>query len=122
MNPQPVVRKLTLSRDYKFMYENFVISTQNELLLLLENKGGKIFAFRFDSILYKYGYPNDEGLGFHPMSKFGLRFYGLYQVDNSTWISESDEARSNSVGNLFTDYQHYIVTFKDVTLDVLSKG
>jgi hypothetical protein len=122
MNKKPIVTKLTLRKDYKFMYENFVISTQHELYLLLEKHGGQINALKFDFILYKYGYPNDEGLGVHPMSKFGLSFYGLFRVDNSEWIKKLNEKRPKTSWDLFGAYQHYIVTFKDVTLDVISKG
>jgi hypothetical protein len=122
MDKKPIVTQLTLSKDYKFMYENFVISTQHELYLQLENHGGQVDALKFDFILYKYGYPNDEGLGVHPMSKFGLGFYGLFRVDNSEWIKKLKERRPNTSWDLFEEYQHYIVTFKDVTLDVISKG
>ena len=122
MDKRPIVTKLTLTKDYKFMYENFVISTQQELYLLLENHGGQINALRFDFILYKYGYPNDEGLGAHPMSKFGLGFYGLFRVDNSEWINKLGKRRPKTTWDLFADYQHYIVTFKDVTIDIISKG
>jgi hypothetical protein len=122
MDKKPIVTQLTLSKDYKFMYENFVISTQREMYLLLQNHGGQIDALKFDFIIYKYGYPNDEGLGVHPMSKFGLGFYGLFRVDNSEWIDKLEERRPKTTWDLFADYQHYIVTFKDVTIDIVSKG
>lgn len=121
MDKKPIVTQLKLSKDYKFMYENFVISTQHELYLLLENHNGHVDALKFNSILYKYGYPNDEGLGVHPMAKYGLGFYGLFLVENSEWITELNETRSKTSSDLFAGYQHYIVTFKDVTLDVISK-
>ena len=104
------------------MYENFVVSTQRELYLLLENHDGQIDALKFDFLLYKYGYPNDEGLGVHTMSKFGLDFYGMFQVENSEWITKLENQRSDKSYGLFEEYQHYIVTFKDVTIDILSKG
>lgn len=118
----PKVVEVKLSKNYKFMYENFVISTQYNLYLLLENHGGQVAALKFDFILYKYGYPNDEGLGVHPMSEFGLGYYALFRVDNSEWIKKLVERRSKSSLDLFEHNQHYIVTFKDVTLDVISKG
>lgn len=122
MNNRPTVTKLTLNKDYKFMYENFVISTQHELYVLLEKNGNVINALKFNFILYKYGYPNDEGLGVHPMSQYGLGFYGLHRVDHSQWISKLNERRPKKPWDLFENYQHYIVTFKDVTIDVISKG
>lgn len=103
------------------MYENFIISTQHELYLLLDESNGTVSALKFDFLIYKYGIPNDEGLGAHPMAKFGLGFYGLYQVDNSPWIIELNDARPIKTYDLFEGCTHYIVTFKDVTLDVISK-
>jgi hypothetical protein len=104
------------------MYANFMISTQREIYLVLVKHGAHVDALKFNFILYKYGYPNDEGLGTHPMSKFGLSLYGLFRVDNSEWIKKLDERRSKTSWDLFEEYQHYVVTFKDVTLDVISKG
>ena len=60
MSDKPTVTKLTLSKEYKFMYENFIISTLQELYLLLVNHGKQIDALKFKFIIYKYGYPNDE--------------------------------------------------------------
>lgn len=122
MKKKPIVTQLSLSKDYKFMYENFVISTQTILYLLLENNNGQIDALKFNFILYKYGYPNDEGLGVHPMTEFGLGSYGLFQVHNSEWIDQLDKRRPKTTWDLFKNYQHYIVTFKDVTVDIISKG
>ncbi|HYV92462.1 MAG TPA: hypothetical protein VE978_11780 [Chitinophagales bacterium] len=103
------------------MYENFVVNTQRELYLLLEEDKGIVDVLKFDFLIYKYGYPNDEGLGVHPMIKFGLGFYGFYVVENSTWISEMKKKRPKTSFDLFADYKHYIITFKDVTVDVIGK-
>ena len=56
------------------------------------------------------------------MTKYGLSFYGLYRVDNSEWIKKLNDRRPKTSWELFENYQHYIVTFKDVTIDVISKG
>ena len=120
MNRQPKVTEIKLSKDYKFMYENFVISTQNELYLMLEEKNGLINVLKFSFLIYKYGYPNDEGLGVHSMAKYGLRWYGFYHVVNSIWINELNEKRPKVSYDIFADREHYIITFKDVTLDIIS--
>ena len=62
------------------MYENFVVSRQQNFYVLLEESNNKIDALKFDPIIYKYGYPIDEVS--HPLSKYGLGFYGLFKVDN----------------------------------------
>ena len=117
----PIVTELQLDKKYRFMYENFVINTQRELYLMLEENNGIVDAIKFNFLIYKYGIPNDEGLGAHPMAKFGLGFYGFYHVANSTWIAELKEQRPKTSYDLFSDAEHYIITFKDVTIDIISK-
>jgi len=117
----PVVTELQLRKKYRFMYENFVINTQRELYLMLEENNGIVEAIKFNFLIYKYGIPNDEGLGAHPMAKFGLGFYGFYHVANSTWIAELKEQRPKTNYDLFSGFDHYIVTLKDVTIDIISK-
>ena len=73
--------EVSLNKDYQFMYEGFVVSSQQTLFLLLTQKYDKIDALKFDFLLYKYGYPNDEAS--HPLAIYGLRSYGLFKVDNS---------------------------------------
>lgn len=105
------------------MYENFVVSTQHALYLLLEKKGGRVSALKFDFLYFKYGTPNDEGIGSHPMAKFGLGFYDLFLVKESSWIAElSQQRKGNTAWDLYRGCDHYIATFKDVTLDVVSRG
>jgi len=118
---QILVSEIKLSREYQFMYENFVVSSQRRLLLLLEKEQDIIHCLSFDFKIYKYGYPNDE-VG-HPMMKYGLGFYGLFKVENSPWIEELLAANSghphHSDSN-YNKYKHYIAKFKDVTLEVVA--
>jgi hypothetical protein len=119
---EPKVNEIKLKKDYQFMYENFLISSQSDLYLLLEESGGLIDALRFNFLIYKYGYPNDEAMAAHPMSKYGLGFYGLYEVFNSPWIVEirnSNRIHPRHIDKMYNDYKHYIARFKDVTLDVI---
>ena len=70
--------KITLEKDYKFMYENFIVSTQQNLFLFLEENNGIIEALNFQFKVYKYGYPNNEvGL---PSKISGVEIYGISQV------------------------------------------
>lgn len=73
-NLSPVVSEVQLSREYRFMYENFVIATQRETFLPLERNGDQVHALKFDSPNIKYGAQNDEARGGHPLSKYGLGF------------------------------------------------
>jgi len=72
----PIVKEVRLGRDYSFMYENFVLATQSAVYLLLEKKDDSVFALRFDSHECRYGGPNDEAHGGHPLAKHGLGIYG----------------------------------------------
>jgi hypothetical protein len=105
------------------MYENFIISSQQELYLLLEENDGIFDTLKFDFSVYKYGYPNDEVLGAHPLAKFGLTWYGFFEVTNSPWINElkvANRIHPSHNDSFYNNRKHYIVTFKDVTLDVIT--
>lgn len=120
---EPKVNEIKLGKAYKFMYENFLISGQRELYLLLKEHDGFLDIIRFNFLIYKYGYPNDEAMGAHSMAKYGLGFYGLFEVVNSPWIieiSDSNRIHPPYNANIYSEYKHYIARFKDVTLDVIS--
>jgi len=120
----PRVFEVPLSKAYSFMYENFVIATQHELYLLLEKTEGTVRAIKFDFSASKYGSPNDEARGGHPLAKYGLGVYGLYQVAGSPWIRElmaANRVHPRHTDALFADLKHYIACFKDVTLEVVCK-
>lgn len=53
---------------------------------------------------------NDEGLGKHPYAKYGLKWYSFNEVSDS----------KESLGWSALRARHWVVTFKDVTLDVLA--
>ena len=55
---------------------------------------------------------NDEGLGQHPYAAAGLQFYSFQE------ILGSEEAKSWEL----LGATHWVVTFKDVTLDVIARG
>jgi len=116
------ITEVKLQKDYAFMYENFVFSSQHRLFLVLEYLDNQIDTLQFDFVTYKYGYPNDEVS--HPLSKYGLGFYGLYKVINSPWITEIVDNNRQHPGHsdtLFEKVEHYIAKFKDVTLEVISR-
>jgi hypothetical protein len=118
--PKVSVAEVKLSRDYSFMYENFVILTQGGAYLFLERDGGNTHALYFDSPQCRYGGPNDEAHGGHPLAKHGLGLYGLYVVDNSPWIHEmivANRAHPRHSDSMFSHDKHYIACFKDVKFE-----
>ena len=58
----------------------------------------------------KFGYPNDEGLGGHPLYKHGLGFYDVFEVLDSSWIQQMTEQR------------HFIFTFHDSTFECVANS
>jgi hypothetical protein len=62
-------------------------------------------------MLTKFGSPNDEGLGQHPLYKRGLSFYNVYEVLNSSFVQKE-------IGT-HTDLHHWIFTFKDSTFECI---
>lgn len=120
-NPTISVTEISLKKDYAFMYENFIVSSQQKLVLLLEQADNIIDTLQFDFLIYKYGYPNDEVS--HPLSKYGLSSYGLFQIANSPWVTElrdNNRQHHRHTDSSFDNYKHYIARFKDVTLEVIS--
>jgi hypothetical protein len=122
---KPKVTEIKLSRDYSFMYENFVILTQSGAYLLLEKDGENVHALYFDSPSCKYGGPNDEAHGSHPLAKYGLGFYGLFEVENSPWIDEmmvANRVHPRHSDSLFSGRRHYIACFKDVKFESVCRA
>lgn len=122
MNLSPTVTPIELRIPYKFMYENFVVVTQHEVFLMLEKRGDAVFCLRFNSLSQmKYGGPNDEAINSHPLYKYGLGPYGLYEVRNSPWIKEqmiANRVHPQHSDDLFNHRRHFIACFKDVTFEV----
>ncbi len=117
----PKVTEVALSKHHRFMYENFVIATQHDVYLLLEKRGDVLSAIHFGSARIKYGSPNDESRGSHPLAQHGLGIYGLFEVENSPWIKElivANRVHSKHADAMFGRFKHYIACFKDVTLEV----
>src|SRR5262245_44767281 len=55
---------------------------------------------------------NDEGLGRHPYARAGLKFYTFHEV-----VGSAEADRWSSLGA-----RHWVVTFKDNTLDVVARS
>ncbi|KAF2509996.1 hypothetical protein EYY60_10780 [Flavobacterium zhairuonense] len=116
-------KEIELNSNYNFIHNNFIISSQNDLFLLLEEKNDLIKALNFKFKIYKYGYPNDE-IG---MTNYitGIELYGFYQVYNSEWIHELKSNNRQHPQHLdihYSNYKHFVIRFKDVTLEVISEN
>lgn len=69
------------------------------------------------------GPPNDEAFAGHPLAARGLRPYGAFRVEDSSWIRQLE--RMNAVHphhdpERFWDLTHYILSFHDSTVECVA--
>ena len=69
----------------------------------------------------RFGYPNDEALPGHPLYKYGLRSYGVFEVSNSSWDKEI-QAQNRIAFPAFKMQQrrHLIITFHDSMFECIA--
>ena len=73
-------------------------------------------------ICTKFGYPNDEALGGHPLRDKGLIAYGIFKVLNSSWLLTLEKQNKINFPNhsqWFYSYSHFIFTFHDSTFECI---
>lgn len=67
------------------------------------------------------GGPNDEAIGNHRFYKFGLRFYSIQLLIDSPWIDEIlKELHKDRTPAANIELQHFVLTLKEDTVDVLA--
>lgn len=71
----------------------------------------------------QFGYPNDEALPGHPLYERGLRYYGIYEVLDSSWFARL-QAQNRVTFPSFTRHpsRHFVITFHDETFECLAKN
>nr|WP_320131523.1 hypothetical protein [uncultured Holophaga sp.] len=91
-----------------------VFSDTRDLLVSYESDSESDFVIvRFEHCIEHRLTPiNDEGLGKHPYSKSGLDFYSFHEIVNSP---EAEPWKALKI-------KHFVLTFKDNTLDVLAQS
>ncbi len=97
---------------------------QRGLLLFEAWRDGEpvgVVEVSFGAYQTRFGYPNDEALGGHPLYRKGLEWYGMFEVLGSTWGQTISQ--QNRVTFPDSDYapnaRHFIVTFKECTFEYL---
>jgi hypothetical protein len=99
------------------------LSTEDESFLLFTATAG-IAVVRIERcLLSKFGYPNDEALGGHPLYDRGLDFYNVFEVINSSWVRQVNEQNTVCFPNS-SDWQlhHWIFTFHDSTFECMAEA
>ncbi len=72
-----------------------------------------------------FGPPNDEALHGHPLYNAGLEPYSYFEVLNSSWIDKHEKmnrVHHHHDKESYKEYRHFIFTFHDSTLEVISEG
>jgi hypothetical protein len=94
-------------------YVSHVASLQNSVAVL-----------KFEGVLqFRFGYPNDEALGGHPLAKYGLGCYNAYTVENSPLIAEIENQNRVHIHHKRVTYRnrrHWIMAFHDEMLEVVA--
>lgn len=91
-------------------------SASGEALALVEFSSYSSFMF---------GAPNDEAFAGHPLAKRGLRPYGAFQIESSSWVRQLE--RMNSVhpyhkSERFERLRHFVFAFHDSTFECVADG
>lgn len=89
------------------------------------DSAGPVVLVRFAGVAaWQWGPPNDEAFQGHPLADRGLRPYGVFRVEHSSWMRQLE--RMNRVHPqhrpaAFKDLAHLVFTFHDSTLEVLAQ-
>ncbi len=111
----PPMPLLLVGDDLRIAYHASYVSGEEERWVIV----------RFLRYLhFRYGYPNDEVLNAHPLYKYGLGFYGVFEVTQSPLIKEIEKMnaihRRHIKGSILS-FRHWVFTFQDQTLEVISR-
>jgi hypothetical protein len=84
-----------------------------------------VVLVRFTGVTaWQWGPPNDEAFQGHPLADRGLRPYGVFRVDDSSWIRQVERmnrVHSQHRPEMFSDLVHVVFTFHDSTLEALAR-
>jgi hypothetical protein len=108
--------------------EAVLFASETKLFLRYFTSEDEMAIIQFPLVkTFQFGAPNDEALGGHPLSPFGLKFYSVHRIENSPWIAELERRNavhpSHDKDRFLKDAVHYVFTFQDSTLEcVVSEG
>lgn len=90
------------------------------------DSGGSVVIARFvGAWSTQFGAPNDEALHGHPLFNRGLRPYGAFSVQPSSWKAElaaRNAVHENHSPGYFETLTHYVLTFHDSTFECLASS
>jgi hypothetical protein len=74
---------------------------------------------------HMFGPPNDEAFAGHPLAERGLRPYGVFQIEDSSWIRQLAKMNENQIHhsqNRYRRFRHYIFSFHDSTFECVAES
>ena len=74
---------------------------------------------------FMFGAPNDEACGGHPLADRGLSPYGVFEIENSSWIRQLEKmnsVHSQHEGGWLLTLKHFIFAFHDSTFECVASG
>ena len=93
-----------------------------------QDGGREAFAVvRFKSCYaHMFGPPNDEALNGHPLFERGLMFYGVFEIQDSSWLRKLEKMNSvhdrHDKQRFMCSKKHFIFTFHDSTFECIAEG
>ena len=104
--------------------EALVFATETKFFLRYYISQEETAIIQFPLVkVFQFGSPNDEALGGHPLTPFGLKFYSVHRIENSPWIAELEKRNevhpSHDKERFLKDTVHYVFTFQDSTLECI---
>ena len=74
---------------------------------------------------HMFGPPNDEAFKGHPLAERGLHPYGVFEIENSSWIRRLKKMNSiHPYHRLeeFEKYKHFVFAFHDCTFECVARS
>ena len=125
--PLPIVlsdeRKTLLAYLLEDTTENWDGTTIRIVDYETANESISIVEFQF-CLSFMFGMPNDEAFHGHPLYERGLHPYGVFEIQNSSWLRKLE--RMNSVHEYhkperFEKYKHFVFAFHDSTFECIAE-
>lgn len=92
-----------------------------QIILPIDN-AEDIAVVRFEARTHMFGPPNDEAFSGHPLASRGLKPYGAFRIENSSWIRQLESMNSvhpNHRPAQYSTLQHLVFTFHDSTFECI---
>jgi len=75
---------------------------------------------------HMFGPPNDEAFEGHPLSNRGLEPYGVFEVQNSSWLRKLEKMNSvhpyHDKERFMENMKHFVFSFHDTTFECIAEG